>query len=260
MLMNDVRWSDLLEDALGFGVRSIRSIRQLFVDPRPYFKAAQTPEWSGFTPSFRIYVAFVTVSALLRVFYLGDDGMMTELYTGQFEQILAELSQEDQRFVAADPRLMADKTLDVMLAWTPPIQLVLFTLFGLIWGAYGEKLNAPVRVRYVYALMVPATFVMLIITVLMVLAPSSWLAFLSFGSMVLTAILIAVTAFRGAYPLDLPVIERIIRAGVLGVLIMILTSVAAVVAVVYGMFEAFDMVTESFPDVSPETVDAATDS
>ena len=239
MQMRHVGWSDLVEDLLGFGLRSLRSLRQVLVKPRPYFEAAQTPDWSGFTPSFRLYIALFAVSSALRFLYLGDDGLMTELYTQQFETVLAELKTTDERFAGVQASDIARDTLDGLFRYVAPIQFAAYTLFGLVWGAYGEKLTTPVRVRYIYALLIPSFLVMTVATLALIVAPAEWMGVLSFGSMGLAAIVIGITAYAGAFPQELPRAERAIRATVLGLILLALNFLATLIAMLVGMFGAF---------------------
>lgn len=238
MHISDVRWSDLLEDMIGFGARSLHSMRDIIVRPRDYFVAAQSADWSGYTPSFRIYIALFAVSSYLRFLYLGDSGMMTEVYTDVFAEALPELAKAAPELTDADPRRMADTTLSGLFTWVAPLQFAIYSLFGLAWGAYGEKLPAPVRVRYLYALMIPATLFMLAVTPLMILAPMSLAPAISVGSIVLTGLVVGLVAYRGAYPLTLPAAERAVRAGTLGLLLMLVMTVATTVALVIGMSAA----------------------
>ena len=232
--MSDVRWSDLMEDMIGFGARSLRSIRDLIVRPRAYFLAAQTADWSGYTPSFRIYIALVALSSLLTHFFVGDAGMMTELYAAQFDQIFTELAGENPDYGRMDAATAAQATLDFLFRWLPFAQFIGYTLLGLLWRAYGERLSAPVRVRYIYAAFIPALLLGLTSSLVMLLAADSAVS-ASFLGMGLTPLVVAAVAFRGAYPQHLPTGERLIRAAILGVAVLAMMTLVTLIVVVSGM-------------------------
>ncbi|MGB6228854.1 MAG: hypothetical protein WBF53_01840 [Litorimonas sp.] len=198
--MADVGISDLFEDGVGFGAKTMSSIKDVTLFPRRYFLAAQTKDWSGYSPSIRVYVVLLAVSSYLRYLYIGDGQLMTELYAGQFQLVIDELSKTEPRWAEVDARDLADSVLSNLFFYLPFVSFALYTLFGMVWRAYAEPLPIAVRVRYIYALLIPATLFMLAGTVLMVILPESWAGVVSFGSLLASAVVVSVTAYFGAFP------------------------------------------------------------
>lgn len=258
--MADVGLFDLLDDGVGFGAKTLKTLKITVTKPREYFLAAQTPDWSGFSPSIRVYVVLLAVSSYLRYLYLGDGQLMTELYVGQFEMVIEQLSDEDPRWLQADPREMANQTLAELFFWTPFISFVLYTLFGMVWMAYAEKLSLAVRVRYIYALLIPATMFMLVSTVAMVTLPSQWAAYLSFSGLFGSAIVVSITAYFGAYPETESSGGKLMRAITLGFALIGVMMLGTLLALAWGSVQAVATAMSAFPSiettVTPETVPA----
>jgi len=241
--MIDVGISDLFEDGIGFGAKTLRTLRDAIGFPRRYFLAAQTKDWSGYTPSIRVYVVLLAISSYLRYLYIGEGQLMTELYAGQFEQVINTLETDEPRWSQVDSRALTDAVLDRLFFYTPFLSFALYTLFGIAWRAYAEPLNLAVRVRYIYALLVPATVFMLICTIAMVSLPQSFAPSISLFSMFGTAIIMAVTAYFGAFPETESAGGRFGRAFTLGFALTGVMLVAVVgslmIAIFVSMGEAY---------------------
>ena len=185
--IKDVRFSDLMEDLVGFGARTFHSITTAFTDPRTYFLAAKSPDWTGrFSPSVRIYLGLITVSAFFRFLYAGEAGAMTTLYEGIFEDLFDQVEAQGKERPTASTTDLAMETLRYYFILSPFIALPIYMLIGWMFRSFGEPLNAVVRIRYVFAAMVPATTVMTLLTIGFVILPQAWFSTLSLATMMLT--------------------------------------------------------------------------
>jgi hypothetical protein len=245
--MVDVGIGDLFEDGFGFGSKTAKTIKDAVLRPRRYFLAAQTKDWNGFTPSIRVYVTLLALSSYFRYLYIGEGQLMTELYVGQFEQVVATLSEQDARWSVVDPRALTNSVLDRLFLYTPFATFALYTIFGLLWRAYAEPLNAAVRVRYIYALLIPANLLLLLAIFPMTLLPSAYAGFVSFGSLILTAGVVAITAYLGAYPAEESAGGKFGRAFTLGIALVVVMLVATIGALMLGIFVSMAEVAEQFP-------------
>ncbi|MGB3456333.1 MAG: hypothetical protein WBG08_00795 [Litorimonas sp.] len=243
----DVGIGDLFEDGLGFGSKTARSVRDVLLKPRRYFLAAQTKDWSDYTPSIRVYVVLLALASYFRYLYIGEGQVMTELYVGMFEQMIAELGEEQPRWLEADPRALTDAVLDRLLFYTPFVSFALYTLFGLAWRAYAEPLSAAVRIRYIYALLIPAQILLLLSTFPMVFLPDAYVSWASTGGLLLSAAAVSITAYLGAFPETESAGGRFGRALTLGVALIIVMLVATTISLLSGMFMSFAEVAQSLP-------------
>lgn len=239
--MADVGIGDLFEDGFGFGAKTIKTIRTAILSPRRYFLAAQTSDWSGFSPSIRVYVVLLAVSSYLRYLYLGDGQIMTELYVGQFEMVLDQLSTTQPRWLQADPRQLANDTLENLFFFTPFISFAFYTLFGMVWMAYAEKLRLAVRVRYIYALLIPASLFMLVASLAMVILPRSTAGIVSFVSLFGSSVVVAITAYFGAYPEEESRGGKLMRSITLGVALIGVMLLSTMLSLLIGTFMAMDV-------------------
>lgn len=249
--MADVGLGDLFEDGFGFGSKTAKTIKSVILTPRRYFEAAQTPDWSGFTPSIRVYVVLLALSSYLRYLYLGDGQVMTELYVGQFQLVLEQLSASDPRWLQADPRQLANDTLENLFFYSPFVSFVLYTLFGMVWMAYAEKLPLVVRIRYIYALLIPATVFMLIATIAMVVIPSAFAGIVSLVSLFGSSVVVAITAYFGAYPEKESKGGKLMRSITLGFALIAVMMTATIIALLIGTWIAMDTAASALPPKQP---------
>ncbi|MEL6687464.1 MAG: hypothetical protein AAFP97_07565 [Pseudomonadota bacterium] len=238
--MADVGFLDLLDDGVGFGAKTAKTIKVTIFNPRRYFLAAQTPDWSGFSPSIRVYVVLLAASSYLRYLYLGDGQLMTELYVDQFKQVIEQLSEREPRWLQVGPRDLANATLTHLFFLTPFIGFTLYTLFGMVWMAYAEKLSLVVRIRYIYALLIPATVFMLIATIAMVTLPRSMAGAVSILSLAGSSVAVAITAYFGAYPEEESKGGRIMRAITLGIALIAVMMLSTTIGLMWSTFMAMD--------------------
>ena len=245
--MADIGLGDLFEDGFGFGERTVKSIRDVLRQPRQYFLAAQVKDWAGYTPSIRVYIILLAISSYLRYLYLGDGQVMTELYVGQFEQVIADLAKQDPRWAEASARDLANGTLERLFFWSPFVSFTAYTLFGMVWCAYAQKLPVVVRIRYIYALMIPATLLMLVITPVMAWAPEQIVGLISFAGLCLSAAAVSVTAYLGAYPRTESAGGKFGRALVLGFALIFVMMLSTMTALMIGTFETMGEIAATLP-------------
>ena len=152
--------------------------------------------------------------------------------------VLERLAEDRPEWAQVDPRDLANKTLDRLFFWSPFTGFALFTLFGMVWMAYAEKLSLAVRVRYIYALLIPATMFMLLATLAMVIAPESLTGYVSFLSLFGGAIIASITAYFGAFPETESKGGRLMRAIVLGFALITVMMISTFIALMLGMYSA----------------------
>ena len=232
--MSTVSLDELLDDIIGLSFKTFRSIGLLFKTPTEYFQAAKTPFWENrLTPSFRIYLGLTALSTSFRYFYQDPNSPMVKLYTGLFEPLKADppkgLTPE-----MMDTTQLAVNTLKWYVLLNPILITILFCVLGLVFRAFGEKLNAVVRIRYIFATMVPASLIGLFSVIPMVFLPPESLELTSVLGLILMVIVMWITCYRGAFSVVPDKSGRIGRATALSFCIFMMTILAATIAVIAG--------------------------
>ncbi len=237
--LKTVSFDELLDDIFGLSAKSLKSIFLLFKRPAEYFKAAKAPFWENrLSPSFRIYLGLTALTTAMRFLYRDENSPMVKLYASQFELI------KENPPNGLDPNQinsyeMAVTTLKWMLVLSPIISTVFFCLLGLLYWGYGEKLNPVVRIRYVFAALIPASVISALSAFPMYFLPESFTMGVSLMGLLLMFMLIWLTAYRGAFSaVDLGA-GRIGRATVLSILIFVVMMAATFIAIFAGAAIAF---------------------
>jgi len=246
--MNDVSFDELLDDTIGLSFKSLRSIWSLFRNPLEYFTAAKAPFWQNrFSPSFRIYAGLIALSTGMRFLYRDESSPMVQVYKQQFEMIKSDIAKRPDtsdkiNAEKMDTTLMAITTLKWYILIAPIAMVFAFCFLGLIYQGFGEKLNPVVRIRYIFATMIPASIVSFLLILPMYFSPPELTGVLSFASLGLMLGMLWVTAYRGAFPTVIKTSGRAWRATALSVLIlffmMFSATIAAIVGVVFAMKDA----------------------
>ncbi len=125
-----------------------------------------------------------------------------------------------------------------MFFWAPFTSFALYTLFGIVWRAYAEPLNMVVRIRYIYALLIPAQIFMLVMTVPIATLSAEAAPFLSFFGLFGSAVIVSITAYFGAFPQSESRGRRFARALTLGFALVAVIFVATFAALMIGMVTA----------------------
>ena len=231
---------ELLDDTIGFSFKSVRSIWTLFKNPLEYFTAAKAPFWQNrFSPSFRIYAGLIALSTGMKFIYRDEKSPMVQLYKQQFEMIKADVASRPDpsdklNAENMDTTVMALTTLKWYILIGPLITMFTFCLLGLIYRGFGEKLNPVVRIRYIFATMIPASFVSFIAVLPMYFSPPQFAGITSFLGLGLMLVMLWITAYRGAFQAVTTKAGRAGRATGLSALIFFFMMASAVVAVIIG--------------------------
>lgn len=238
--MGDVQFDELFEDILGLSGRSIRAIKSLFSKPVEYFEAAKHPYWqNAFSPSFRIFLGLMALITALKFFYAAEDGVMYKY----LEQTINESLLNRQSELAINPstvdvKAVVEKSIQYMSLFYTPLVILFYLLIAILFQSFGEKLNFVVRARYVFAILIPATLVSLLSTIIMIFLPVSFLPLLSFTSLALTFGLIFWAAYRGAFSKIKTKKGRAGRALGLTTLLSVASIFASTISVGVGAYKA----------------------
>ncbi|TDF38575.1 DUF3667 domain-containing protein [Alteromonadaceae bacterium M269] len=140
-----------LEDVTGFNLRSLRTIRDLFIRPREVFETYQEGTLGRYAPSFKIWISLVGLTFLV-LFLLGGADSFYAQYSGDSFRGLLE---------AAD--IPEDKFDDFMNVWAEilsiaqmPIVSVFMLLTVPLLKRFNRELSVAARVNIAFAILIPS--------------------------------------------------------------------------------------------------------
>ncbi len=245
-------YDSLLEDLFGLNIRGLKTIWALFRRPHEYFIAAKDRNWQDrFTPSFRVWFAIMAIGTACTFIWAGNNSPMLGIYTDMMSEVArgANLSLE-----------ASEKVLD-MSSWDPAasakylvksIQLILpfayfffFILLAAIYRAWGEKLSFVIRLRYVFAIIVPGSLIGYIFAMVTINVPQEVYQRVNGVGVTLMFISYICVAYFGPYR-NLDKGGRLGRSLAITVLIIIAVMLSSLVATILGLLPA---IKSTFPDV-----------
>ena len=138
---------DLIEDTLGFNLRSIKTLYALLASPRSVMRAIVERDRERFTPMIRLFLGLMGVQVALSVIWGGHAGIL--------EQSLSRLSEEQLQ----DLQTLVDRPLDefyaifgTIIGFLQPILVGLFTAGSvLVLRLMGERRPFSVNLNLMFA-------------------------------------------------------------------------------------------------------------
>jgi len=228
---------ELMVGALGFNFQYFKSIWALFRKPSEYFKAAKTPDWMNkFTPSLPLLMSIVALTMALEFFWgkpngtymkaasnglTGKDGLPLK-NNAQFMENLAELVNTGSLI-------------------STPVYVLFIVLFAWAFRAWGEKLPMTIRVRYMFAIVIPGSIIGVLSTVTSPLLSDHVYSVLSIPVLILMYLVTFMTALRGPYQ-NHPAKFSIARAFLLTLSIFIISFIAQVLSMGIATFINIDKI------------------
>ncbi|MEE2565273.1 hypothetical protein [Hyphobacterium marinum] len=228
-MTNKVAIDDLAEDVFGLNIRGIRSIATIWIHPRRYFQSARSPDWDNrYTPSIRLWLSLIALASLLQFLWIGTDTPLVSAYAAGFEDA----------GVTPSPGMtfqeLGERAALWIYAFAPAVQFVLFLAVLGFFPFWGERTSYSLRLRNLFAIMMPSATAMTLLLPAMALIPVSLLTAFGYLIGLLTLLLDTVTGFRGAFP-AVDGLARLWRAGLLAVAILTLNVIANISAQIAGI-------------------------
>jgi hypothetical protein len=227
---------DLVEDLFGMNIRSFKTIWVLFSSPRQYFVAAKTPAWMNlYTPSTRLWLGLMAILIALQFFWAKPDAafmsnLAATLQTGLADAATKAGSSAD--FAAFDMKGELQKAMKLNYLIYPFVFVFIFSIFAWIYRAWGEVLSFTVRLRYVFAVIVPASVIGLVTTLVTPFLTATQLPLFSVVQTIVILGLYFLTGFRGAFG-HMDKGEAFGRSIVLAIGIFITLTIAQIIS--YGL-------------------------
>lgn len=157
---------DLVEDIFGLNLRGLKTIWTLITRPWLYFEAAKTQTWQDrYTPSFRIWFAIIAIGTFFQFIWAGQNTAMFAAYVEVMKTIVTDANvvlAEDQLMIdpnVFDPGEAAKTLVKYSQLFLPVGYLVCLLIIAALFQSWGERLSFVVRLRYVFAIIVPGAIV-----------------------------------------------------------------------------------------------------
>lgn len=232
-------YEELLEDFFGLNIRSFRSLRDLIIRPAVYFDAARKGDWnnSQFTPSQRLWLGLMAIMVATRFLWGNPDSTfmqsMEEALRSGFEAGLN--GAESPPEITLDWNNIIERIFDLTLLIQPFVMIATIMVMATFIRFWGERLPYITRLRYLFAIIVPATLVNLIITMMIIKLPMSAMMIVGFVQMAVLLVLYALTAWRGPFrfeKLDSAIPKSIMLAVILFIGVMLANFIAQIMAMI----------------------------
>lgn len=245
-------FSTLMEDAIGLNVDAFQTIWVLFLKPINYFNAAKDKYWENkFRPSIRIWFAISALTAALQFLWAGKNTPMHDLYTLLMEQIAAQLLETGTKsgrvldITTFDAGFAATTLLKWYQVFLPFILILFIALLALIFNAWGQKLNYVAKVRYLFAVLIPASFFALVVGIFnKILAGPLFQMFMNI-SLFAMFLLYFITAYRGAYAnVGLSKSAKFGRSLLLATLLMAAILLATFISIMIALYPTLQIAFE----------------
>lgn len=193
-------------DIFGVNIKGLKSIWTIFTRPTDYFAAAQRPDWgSEHWPSIRIWFGIMGILIALQFLWASESSEMTAM----FQMLAMVLADSLRDTVAADGITLDVSALDreqlgkeAFKRWIfiyPFFFLIAMCALAFIFRAWRPAVGFVIRLRYIFAIIIPGSVFGLFTTLAMVNLSGQAYVVISFLTLPVMVMLYAITAFRGPF-------------------------------------------------------------
>lgn len=134
--------NDAVEDALGFNIRSVKTIIDLFARPRRVFESYAARDRATYTPAIRLFFGLVGVQVLISALWGGWERVITLQFEGMDTASLAQLDE-----LLGDRAVFIGHYADAV-SFLQPIVVALFTSLSVfVLGWLRPQLSWPSRLN-----------------------------------------------------------------------------------------------------------------
>lgn len=229
---------DLVEDIFGLNLRGLKTIWTLIRRPWLYFEAAKTPKWQDkYTPSFRVWFSIVAIGAFFQFIWIGQNSPMFAQYLGMMNEIIegtnASLAESDKMIDlnVFDPNVAAKTLVKYSQLFLPLGYLICMLVVAALFHSWGERLSFVVRIRYVFAIIIPGSILGFVFAIFTIKVPFEIFQIVNFGGVVLMFLSYFAVAYWGPFR-GMPTGIRLGRTFGITALIAIAVLVASMIALI----------------------------
>lgn len=228
-------------DIFGVNLKGLKSIWVLFKSPAEYFEAARLPDWGGdHWPSIRVWLGLMGILVALQFIWASENSQMTAMFqtlaisVGEGMRLGAEREGDIISLEMLDPKALGKRAFQIWVLIYPFFFILSMCALAFIFRAWKPAVGFVVRLRYIFAIIVPGTIYGLFSTLAMVNLSGTAYQVLSFAQLGVLFIMYGMTAYRGAFT-SLNTGERIGMSAVVAALIIIFLMIAQITAMMIAI-------------------------
>ncbi|MHA6288325.1 DUF3667 domain-containing protein [Maricaulis sp. CAU 1757] len=225
------------EDALGFNLRSLRTLRDLVIRPAAVMHAYAAGDRETYTPALRIWLGLLGLQFFFAVFSGGYGGLMTREIEQEPEQAMAGLLAE----VGVDAAAFADRMGEIMSFLQAPVVGLFTALTIFLLGVWNRELTRTARFNIAFAILSGGSVVGLFLAPVAVLNPGA-AAF----ALPLIGLAYFITFYRGGQGLLASTrtgaaVRGLVHSSVTLALVLLAGAVVGMVSVTIAIFTLADV-------------------
>lgn len=228
-------------DIFGVNLKGLKSIWVLLKSPAEYFDAAREPDWGGdHWPSIRIWLGLMGILVALQFIWASESSEMTAMF-----QALAMSVAEGVKTAAAreghiilldilDPQALGKRAFQIWVLIYPMFFILSMCALAFIFRAWKPAVGFVIRLRYLFAIIVPGSVFGLLATLAMVNVSGTSYQIVSFVQLGVVLIIYFITAYRGPFA-SLDNGERVGLSIVISCLTFVFIMIAQIIAMMIAI-------------------------
>lgn len=228
---------DLVEDLFGINIRGLNTIWILIRRPWLYFEAAKTPKWQNlYTPSLRVWFAVFAIGTFFQFIWIGGNTPMFLLYV----EVMKDLAEGANAYLAENGKMIdmnvfdPNETAKILVKYSHLFQpfgyLICMFIVAALFHSWGERLSFVVRLRYVFAIIIPGSILGFVFAITTIKTPAEIFQYVNLGGLFLMAISYFIIAYFGPFR-GMETGVRLGRSFGITTLILIAVSIASFIGV-----------------------------
>lgn len=225
-------------DIFGVNIKGLKSIWTLIRNPAEYFEAARLPNWGGdHWPSIRIWLGLMGLLVALQFLWASENSEMTAMFQ-MLAMIMADTAVSTESveidISGLDRQALGKQAFKRWIFIYPFFFIAAMCVLAFIFRAWKPAVSFVIRLRYIFAIIIPASIFGLFLTLAMVNLSGELYQLASFVSMPVVIMLYAITAYRGPFH-GHSTGERIGMSIVVALLIMFFLLVAQFISMILAV-------------------------
>lgn len=238
--LNAAGRDELIGGLFGINFSALRSIWVLFRKPSEYFEAAKTANWDNkYTPAITLALVLAAILVATEYIWVEPNSAFVQQISKADKAAFLRGAQEaglDIKDISYDFSKDASTLVKRMNMLLTPVSILLLALLALVYKAWGATYPYAVRLRYLFALIIPASVFNIFWIIGMTPFSGQTYNVLMIIQIPLILLLYFATAFRGAF-YNQPRAEAIMRSLSLTATLFTLTFIATLIAIfIAGQF------------------------
>lgn len=228
-------------DIFGVNIKGLKSIWTLIRQPAEYFEAARLPDWGGdHWPSIRIWIGLMGIMAALQFVWASENSETTVMFQNlaiMLGEVIRQAAEADGVVIsleALDKEALGKRAFKLWALIYPFFFIGAMCVFAFIFRVWKPAVGFVVRLRYLFAIVIPGSVYGLISTLAMVNVTGPLYQTLAFIQVGVLLLLYWITAYRGPFA-KFDTSERIAMSAITAFMLLIFIFVANFIAMIISI-------------------------